>query len=173
MIVGSFPLWLQLWLFTTFFPLCCFPPLHTQVSHELSSSSVWPERRVWCRGQSPARERPCCQLPHRAPAGETRQRRDGSQQWVSRDDRDTKLSHKDIMSLHMDATPAFFTQRSQNIRGKGVLAAVSALQDLVYSHCQTLPEYYVCIFTDPGIPEQFLRTKCHTTWPLSHVHYCR
>lgn len=59
--------------------------LHTQVSHELSSSPVWAERRAGCRSPSPARERPSCQLSHWAPAGETRQRRDGSQQWVRAD----------------------------------------------------------------------------------------
>lgn len=80
---SSSPAWLQqrcltsVWLLVGFLLL-----LHTQVSYELSSSSFRPEGRAGCRGQSPSWERPSSQLSHWAPVGETRQWRDGSEQWV-------------------------------------------------------------------------------------------
>lgn len=55
----------------------------TQVSDELSASPVWPERWAGHRSEKPSRECPSCQLPHRAPTGETWQRRCGHQQWVA------------------------------------------------------------------------------------------
>lgn len=51
-----------------------------QVSHELSSSSVRPQRRAGGRSSSPSGKRAPRQLAHRASAGKTRQRRDGRQQ---------------------------------------------------------------------------------------------
>lgn len=71
----------------------CFPCLCTQVSHELSSTFIWPERRAGCCNPSPSWECPCGQLPHRAPAGETWQWRNGSQPWVTVKKRKKAKSH--------------------------------------------------------------------------------
>lgn len=57
--------------------------IFSQVSYELSASPVWSERRAGRRSPKPSRECPSCQLSHRAPPGETWQRGDGHQQWVT------------------------------------------------------------------------------------------
>jgi len=59
------------------------PSFHPQVSHELSPPAVWPQGRRGPGAERAPRERSGSQRPHRAAAGEARQRRDGRQQWVT------------------------------------------------------------------------------------------